>query len=77
MGHNEDLSCTEVKVRPAVRGTSSVYGSERLRFSGKGGGAEDELHSRSEVVLSLFRIRLRWESSGDSRPLLFNHLGYC
>ena len=59
VGHSEDLSCTEVIVRPAVRGTASVYGSDKLRSSGNGGRGDDELHSRTEFAPPLFRTRLR------------------
>lgn len=77
MGHSEDLSCTEVIVRPAVRGTANVYSSDRFRPSGNGGGSNDELHNRSELTPSLFRTRLRWPNSGDSRPFFFSHLDQC
>lgn len=73
VGHRDDLRCNALIVRAAVRGTAKVYGSDRLRSEGKGGGV-GESFKRSDIASPCFRIRFKCPSSGDSTLFIFNHL---
>lgn len=76
VGHNADLSLSDVGVRAAVRGTATMYGSGRLALSGRGGGVGCvEVNASNKLLnVSPLRIRFRWTIDGLSRPADRSHL---